>query len=154
MKRFTTFTTIALSLLLTSASGVSALETISQTKVSVSLNNSVLVAQAGTFSKFVTAEKDHPTTGTLTIIEKDGKRYIEFRDDFKTVEGPDVKIILHKNAVVPVTVKEEDYTTIASIQSFEGTQRYEIPEGIDVNKYASVAVWCQEFNVTFGYAQL
>ncbi len=154
MKRFTTLTTIALSLLLTSASGVKALETINQGKSSVSINSSALVAQAETSSKFVTAEKNHPTVGTLKVIEEDGQQYLEFGDDFKTVAGPAVEIILHKDGAVPVNIDEEDYVTIAPIKSFEGTQRYEVPEGIDLNEYASVAVWCQEFNVTFGYAQL
>ena len=154
MKRFSTFTTIALSLLLTSATGVSALETLSKTEVSVSLNNSILVAKAETSSKFVTAEKDHQTVGTVTIISEDGKQYLEFGDDFQTVEGPAVKIILHKDGTVPVNIEEEDYVTIAPIQSFEGTQRYAVPTDVNLDEYASVAVWCQEFNVTFGYAQL
>ncbi len=151
---FTTFSAIALSLVLASASGVKALETSGITKTSESMNSSVLIAQAETNSKFITAEKNHSTVGTLKVIEVDGKQYLEFGDDFKTVAGPAVEIILHRDSAVPVNIDEEDYVTIAPIKNFEGTQRYEVPENIDLNEYASVAVWCQEFNVTFGYAQL
>ncbi|MEO1340639.1 MAG: DM13 domain-containing protein, partial [Cyanobacteria bacterium J06635_13] len=28
------------------------------------------------------------------------------------------------------------------------------PENVDLSDYASVAVWCEDFNVTFGYAEL
>ena len=154
MKPFTTFSAIALSLVVASASGVKALETNGITKTSEAIDSSVLIAQTETNSKFITAEKNHSTVGTLKVIEVDGKEYLEFGDDFKTVEGPAVEIILHKDSAVPVNIDEEDYVTIAPIESFEGTQLYEVPEDIDLEEYASVAVWCQEFNVTFGYAQL
>ncbi|MGB5631306.1 MAG: DM13 domain-containing protein [Waterburya sp.] len=154
MKRFNLLTAIAFSVALASTSGVEAIETVNKTQTAISGNNSVLVAQAETNSQFVTAEKGHPTTGTLKVIQKNGQQYIELGDDFQTVEGPAVEIILHKNETVPVNINEEDYVTIAPIQSFEGTQLYEVPEGVDLSTYASVAVWCQEFNVTFGYAQL
>ena len=34
------------------------------------------------------------------------------------------------------------------------TQRYAIPANINIEDYESVAIWCQEFNVTFGYADI
>ncbi len=155
MKRFINFSTIALALILVSTPGVNALEAKkANNKTLASINNSLLVAQAEINGKFVTVEKGHSTTGTVSIIEENGKQYLEFGDDFQTVAGPAVKIILHKNNTVPVNIQEENYISIAPIQSFAGTQRYEVPEEVDLNQYASVAVWCEEFNVTFGYAQL
>lgn len=154
MKYFNFLVVIALPWLITSESEVNALEAFRTTTQLTVINNSVLVAEAGVSSQFVTAEKDHPTEGTLKIIKEDGKQYIEFGDDFKTVEGPDIEIILHKNNTVPVNIEEEDYITIAPIQNLEGAQRYEVPEEIDLSDYSSIAVWCQQFNVTFGYAPL
>ena len=93
------------------------------------------------------------TAGTFTVVEEDGKQYIEFSDDFEVSEGPDLEIILHKDQVVESSIEEDDYVSLAPIESFEGNQRYEVPEDVDLDDYASVAVWCEEFNVTFGYAQ-
>ena len=103
---------------------------------------------------FVTAEKDHPTEGGAKIVERDGKRYLEIDESFTTVEGPDVLVVMYRDSTVPVNLEEENYLTIAPLQSFSGTQRYELPEELSLDEYQAVAVWCREFNVTFGYASL
>ena len=105
-------------------------------------------------SKFVTVGSGKSTEGTFKVIEEGGKKYIEFSEDFRVSRGPDLEIILHKNSTVASSIGESDYISLASIESFSGTQRYEVPENVDLNEYASVAVWCEDFNVTFGYAPL
>lgn len=153
MKRLIDFSTISLSILLLSTSGAKALENNSQVKTPESLSQSIVIAQAEENSEFITLN-ENTTKGTLNIVEEDGKQYIELSDDFQTAEGPDLEIILHKDNAVPLNIESENYVAIAPIQGLEGTQRYEVPQNIDINDYASVAVWCQEFNITFGYAQL
>ena len=101
---------------------------------------------------FVTVEQDHPTEGKATIVEENGQRYLQFDEEFTTAEGPAVKVVLHRNNSVPVNLQEENYITIAPLQSFDGTQKYLIPEDVDLEQYQSVAIWCEQFNVTFGYA--
>ncbi len=154
MKRLIDFSTISLTLLLLSTSGVKALENEFKPEASRSTFNGVLVAQAEQDSQFVTVEPGHATTGKLSIIEENGKQYIEFDNSFRTGKGPDVEIILHKNQSIPLNIKAENYVTIAPIKSFTGVQLYEIPEGIDLNNYGSLGIWCKEFNITFAYAQL
>ncbi|MEO0533220.1 MAG: DM13 domain-containing protein [Cyanobacteria bacterium P01_A01_bin.123] len=51
-------------------------------------------------------------------------------------------------------VVAQDYTTIATLESFNGAQRYAILETVNVDDYSSVVIWCAQFNVTFGYAAL
>lgn len=103
---------------------------------------------------FVTVEQDHPTLGTARIVSENGKRYLEFDSEFTTAQGPDVQVILHRAASIPVNLKEGDYVTVAALQQFGGTQRYAIPDNIDTSQFKSVGIWCREFNVTFGYAAL
>ena len=105
-------------------------------------------------SSFVAVGARKQAEGTFKIITVDEKQYIEFSDDFKVSKGPDLEIILHKNNVVASSISEKDYISLAPIQSFSGNQRYEIPENVNLDDYASVAVWCEDFNVTFGYAEL
>ena len=119
--------------------------------------NSTAIAQASipiASGSFVTAEKDHPTKGAAKIIELEGKRYLEIDESFTTVEGPDVQVVMYRGSTVPVNIEEKEYITIAPLQSFEGTQKYELPEDLSLDEYQSVAVWCRKFNVTFGYASL
>ena len=103
---------------------------------------------------FVTVEQDHPTQGKASIIEENGQKYLEFDSNFTTARGPAVKVVLHRNNSVSVNLRKRDYITIASLQSFDGKQRYALPAGINLDQYQSVAIWCQQFNVTFGYARL
>ncbi|MEM7556382.1 MAG: DM13 domain-containing protein [Cyanobacteria bacterium P01_A01_bin.84] len=103
---------------------------------------------------FVTTEQDHPTKGVAKIVKINGKRYLEFSKTFTTARGPKVRVVLHRNQTVPVNLKKANYLAIASLKKFDGTQRYEIPANIDLDDFQSVAIWCEKFNVTFGYARL
>lgn len=114
--------------------------------------NAVLLAEA--VGGFVTVEQDHPTTGTARVVTENSQNYLVFDDAFDTARGPDVQVVLYTGSETPVNLATGDYVTIAPLASFEGAQRYLIPAEIDVNDYASVAIWCREFNVTFGYAPL
>ncbi|MGD1875335.1 MAG: DM13 domain-containing protein [Mastigocoleus sp.] len=102
--------------------------------------------------KFVKAEK--ATTGNAKIFSINGKRYLRLSKEFSTGNGPDVKIILHKNNSVPANIKEGNYISLAPIKSFNGSQTYAIPSNINLDNYKSVGIWCEEFNATFGYASL
>jgi hypothetical protein len=103
---------------------------------------------------FVTTEQDHPTNGIAKIVQFNGKRYLEFDKAFTTARGPKVRVLLHRSNTVPVNLKAQDYVTIATLQKFDGAQRYEIPDNLDLKDFKSVAIWCKKFNVTFGYARL
>jgi len=103
---------------------------------------------------FVTTEQNHPTNGKAKIVKVNGKRYLEFDKAFTTARGPKVRVVLHRNSTVPVNLKQKDYVTLAALQRFDGAQRYEIPASVNLNNFKSVAIWCEQFNVTFGYANL
>jgi len=108
------------------------------------------VQASGTF-----IDAEHPTKGTASIITENGKKYIQFDDKFKSDDGPDLFVILHKDDKLPITgIKEADYVSIAPLKSTNGSQKYEIPENVDVSNFKSVAIWCRKFNATFGYAVL
>ena len=103
---------------------------------------------------FVTVEQDHPTNGIAKIVKVNGKRYLEFDKAFTTARGPKVRVVLHRKNNVPVKIKSENYVTISRLKGFDGAQRYEIPANLDLDDFKSVAIWCEKFNVTFGYASL
>ena len=72
----------------------------------------VRIAEAAV-GQFVTVEQDHPTTGTATIVTRDGQNYLEFDAAFTTATGPAVKVVLYNDSVVPVNLEEADYVTVA-----------------------------------------
>ncbi|MFZ1029063.1 MAG: DM13 domain-containing protein [Limnoraphis robusta] len=113
----------------------------------IAQNNNIIAT-----GSFVTVEQDHPTKGMARIVTENGKRYLEFDGAFTTAQGPDVNVILHRNSTIPVKPKKEEYMTLTSLQSFEGAQRYLLPDNLDISQYKSVGIWCRKFDVTFGYA--
>lgn len=113
----------------------------------IAQNNNIIAT-----GSFVTVEQDHPTEGTARIVNENGKRYLEFDGSFTTAQGPDVNIILHRNSTIPVKPKKEEYMTLTYLKSFEGAQRYLLPDNLDLKQYKSVGIWCRQFDVTFGYA--
>ena len=116
------------------------------------INTTTEIAAANTSSEFVAVE--HPTSGQASIIEEDGKRYLELSQDFNTDRGPALEVILHQADVVGLNIEEGSYVSLGVLESFNGAQRYLIPDQVDISSYKSVAIWCEEFNATFGYAPL
>ncbi len=97
---------------------------------------------------------EHPTQGNARIILENGRRYLEIGETFRTDEGPDLFVVLHRSASPGLHFNEGDYITLGALQSTTGTQRYPIPNDINVSEYNSAAVWCRQFNATFGAAPL
>ncbi|MGH1395636.1 MAG: DM13 domain-containing protein [Trichormus sp.] len=98
---------------------------------------------------------EHPTQGKVSVVTEQGKQYLEFDQNFKTDNGPDLFVILHTSNAPPVSgIKEKDYVSIAPLQKISGNQRYALPANVKLENYKSVAIWCRKFNATFGYAPL
>jgi hypothetical protein len=103
---------------------------------------------------FVKAEKE--TTGSVRIIMENGHRYLELDNAFSTSnQGPDLHVLLD-----PATIPTANYPNqgnvinLGRLKSYQGTQRYPIPDVINLDNYKSVAIWCRMANATFGYATL
>lgn len=115
---------------------------------------SPVVASTLSSGSFVNVDQAHPTRGTARIVSANGQRYLEFAPEFDTATGPDVQIIFYRGNTVPVQVREQDYVTLASLSSFSGAQRYAIPASLNLADFGAIAIWCRQFNVTFGYVAL
>ncbi|MEM6837948.1 MAG: DM13 domain-containing protein [Cyanobacteria bacterium P01_C01_bin.120] len=156
MKRFVLATLSAATLGLTLASGASALKPLEFSALTQtgSATEAVTLAQATT-GQFVTVDQAKATTGTASVVTEDGQTYLVFDEAFSTANGPDVTVVLYADgAAVPVNIEGSDYVVLEALQSFEGGQRYLVDASLDINDYDAVAIWCREFDVTFGYAPL
>lgn len=108
--------------------------------------NSVLAS--GEFMK-----SEHPTTGMAQIVMKNGRKYLKFDDNFKSDEGPDLFVILHRQSS-PKSYAAKDYVSLGRLQKLAGKQMYRIPNRVNIANYKSAVIWCRKFNATFGYAPL
>lgn len=154
MKRLLLATLSAATLGIVLASGAEALKSVNFSELNGQIAPEYPVQLAAATGEFVTVEQQHPSTGTASIVTDNGETYLVFDDGFSTASGPDVQVVLYTKETVPVAIEEDDYVAIAPLQSFEGRQRYLIPSDINLDDYETVAIWCREFNVTFGYAPL
>ncbi|MEA5570346.1 DM13 domain-containing protein [Calothrix sp. UHCC 0171] len=110
-------------------------------------------ASTAKIGSFVPAR--YSTEGNARIVRENGRSFVEFDQGFKTDNGPDLFVILYRNSSVPNSgVREKDYVRLAALQKTRGSQRYAIPEDIALADFKSVAIWCRQFNSTFGYATL
>ena len=98
----------------------------------------------------------HRVSGNASISRAaDGTYWLTFTQ-FVSDEGPDVNIILSR-AQTPksdAAVKRAGYITVAARKALTGDQSYRLPKGFDPSLYQSVGIWCEEFGVLFGAAQL
>lgn len=114
----------------------------------------VQVAAAGVTGEFMAAEA--PTTGMVRVVTENGQRYLEFDAAFSTTDqAPDLHVLLDTTANPPSSYTTfGSYINLGKLRTVSGTQRYPIPDVIDLANYHSVVIWCRMANATIGYAML
>lgn len=100
-------------------------------------------------------DRSHPTTGVADVLN-DGstQRFLRF-ENFETDNGPDLNVYLSTAAVdAPAGEFDDDFVDLGDLKGNIGSQNYEIPEGVDLDVYSTVVIWCVRFGVAFGAAPL
>ena len=98
----------------------------------------------------------HETKGTASIYTlPDGKRVLRF-SGFETSNGPDVQVYLiaAPDAKDNETVTNAGFIRVADLKGNMGDQNYDLPAGVDLDKYRAVTIWCRRFGVNFATAPL
>lgn len=92
--------------------------------------------------------------GSVSIVERDGKKYLTFSEDFATRGGPRLVVRLTKtaepNSVAALDAQE--HVILHDLIDIQGYQEYELPA--DFDQYNAVIVFCEPFRVIWGYASL
>ena len=112
-----------------------------------------LVASVTTLASGSFVASEHPTTGLAEIVMQNGKKYLRLNKEFKSEDGPDVFVLLHRQDA-PKDYKRSNYVSLGRRQKISGKQLYRIPAGVDITEYKSVVIWCRKFNATFGFATI
>jgi len=101
-------------------------------------------SRSGTFAGL----NDHATTGSVKLEQSGNAYHVVLGDDFSFDGAPDPKVALGKGG-------EYDAATLMGLlESYSGTQRFEVPAGIDVADYDEVYIWCEKYSVGLGVATL
>ena len=89
----------------------------------------------------------HTVSGTASVYVGSGKKTV-LLDPINSQSGPDLKVYLSKDQNASV------YINLGALKSTTGKQSYDVPGNPDVTDYKFVLIWCQQFSVLFGKAEL
>lgn len=89
----------------------------------------------------------HTVSGTVKVYDDDGKKVVVL-DPFTSQNGPDLKVYLSTDQ------NATQYVNLGALKSTTGKQSYDVTGMPDLDQYKFVLIWCQEFTVLFGKAEL
>ena len=89
----------------------------------------------------------HSVSGTVKIYDDAGKKVITL-DPFSSQNGPDLKVYLSTDE------NAAQYINLGPLKSTTGKQSYEVTGMPDLEQYKFILVWCEQFSVLFGKAEL
>ncbi len=83
-------------------------------------------------------------------------RTVFLEPDFEVGPGPKYHVYLVPKANVrgESDVRKTMFIDLGRLRAFKGSQRYAIPEGVDLRNYPSVVIWCEAFGVLISPADL
>lgn len=71
-------------------------------------------------------------------------------ENFKSTNGPDLYVYLSKDS----RGISDGYIELGRLKGNIGNQNYRIPHDVNLDEYSHVLIWCKQFSVLFGYADL
>jgi hypothetical protein len=89
----------------------------------------------------------HTVSGSAKVYDDNGKKVVVL-DPFSTQNGPDLKLYLSTDQ------NASQYINLGALKSTNGKQSYDVTGMPDLEQYKFVLVWCQDFSVLFGKAEL
>jgi len=94
----------------------------------------------------------HYGKGRVTLY--DGVLHLE--PDFEVGPGPKFHVYLvpEKDVLPSTNVARTMFVDLGRLKAFKGSQNYDIPVGVDVAKYDSAVIWCEQFGVLISPAAL
>lgn len=98
-------------------------------------------------SRPIVATKAHPASGSVLVLQSGTETILRY-ENFKTINGPDLKVYLSTN------LKASEFVDLGILKATEGSVNYTIPAGTDLQKYHYALVWCEQFGVLFNSADL
>ena len=107
---------------------------------------------SGAFVHANPSDPVHWGRGKVSVYE----RTVFLETDFEVGPGPKYHVYLVPKANIrkEADVKSAMFVDLGRLRAFKGSQRYSIPDGVDLAKYQSVVIWCEQFGVLISPADL
>ncbi|MGM0865536.1 MAG: DM13 domain-containing protein [Bacillota bacterium] len=93
---------------------------------------------------FQGADENHNAKGKVSISEKNIRL-----ENFEVTNGPDLYVYL-----VEEGQETKEGISLGELKGNIGNQNYEIPGGHSASSGMEIVIWCKQFNVDFGRAEL
>lgn len=90
----------------------------------------------------------HNAEGQVKVLKLNDSTNFLRLEEFEAINGPDLYVYLSTDK------SASDFVNLGRLKGNVGNQNYEIPQGINLSKYATALIWCQAFSVLFGSADL
>ncbi len=110
------------------------------------------VLARGTFVHANPSDPIHYGKGRVTVYE--GLLHLE--PDFEVGPGPKYHVYLvpEKEVVPSTNVARTMFVDLGRLKAFRGSQNFDVPAGVDIAKYGSAVIWCEQFGVLISPARL
>jgi hypothetical protein len=84
------------------------------------------------------------------------RNVVFLHENFEVGPGPAFHVYLVPTANIRDAgqVSGTMFVDLGGLRAFKGSQKYPIPAGIDLSKFPSVVIWCQQFSVLISPADL
>ena len=94
----------------------------------------------------------HHGKGKVTVYQE----LVHLGTDFEVGPGPKFHVYLvpEKNVIPSTAVEKTMFVDLGRLKAFKGSQNYPVPVGVDLSKFGSVVVWCEQFGVLISPATL
>ena len=104
---------------------------------------------------FIHADPDDPIhfgKGKVTVYPKT----VFLHADFQVGPGPKFHVYLVPKARIRSSddVSGSMFVDLGRLRSFQGSQKYAVPKGVDLKAFPSVVIWCEAFGVLVSPADL
>lgn len=102
---------------------------------------------------------EHPTTGTVALIEQPDGDLVLRIEDLDTSNGPDLRVWLSAAPVIEgrdgwFVFADHPHLELGPLKGNQGSQNYPVPAGTSVDEFTALSIWCVRFSVSFGAAEL
>jgi electron transfer DM13 len=98
----------------------------------------------------------HRAEGHASVYRlSDGSRVLRL-ENFKSTNGPNLYVYLSGDASPrnSAQLHENGDFEVGRLKGNIGNQNYTLPSGVDLSKFKSVVIYCKQFHVVFGSAEL
>jgi ABC-type antimicrobial peptide transport system permease subunit len=107
---------------------------------------------SGSFIHANPSDPIHWGRGKVSVYE----RVVFLEPDFEVGPGPKYHVYLVPRETVRASadLSGQMFVDLGRLRAFKGSQRYEVPAGVDLTRFHSVVIWCEQFSVLISPADL